>query len=241
MNKNLKQHGVFILILILTVLAIPSVAFANSAQPPSIIVLVANPPRDLEIHLDRDGQIIESRKNEKLLETTFSFHSYHFQKNEIYQFLVVTDGETLAIPIDTPLTGYNNLYTLDLKTNTVTQGRAPYKNALFIALRVVLTLLIEGLIFYAFGFRKKQSWIIFLLLNLMTQGALNIWLNSMFPTNGYIIFALVIGEFFVFLAELIGFTALIREQKRLKTAAYVILANFVSLVLGGYLITLLPL
>ncbi|BES63589.1 hypothetical protein SANA_00280 [Gottschalkiaceae bacterium SANA] len=241
MRKDLKKYEIFGLILLLTVLSIPSVAFANSAQPPSIIVLVSNPPKDLEIHLDRDGQIIEGKKTEKMLESSFSFYSYHFKKNETYQFCVIAEGEKIFIPIDTPLTGYNNLYTLDLKKNTVTQGRAPYKNALFIALRVLLTLLIEGLIFYAFGFRKKESWMIFFLLNLITQGALNIWLNSMFPTNGYIIFALVIGEFFVFLAELIGFTALVREQKRLKTAAYVIFANLVSLVLGGYLITLLPL
>jgi hypothetical protein len=195
----------------------------------------------MEIHLDRDGQIIESRKNEKMLETTFSFHSYHFEKDEIYQFLVVSNGETIVVPIDTPLNGYNNLYTLDLKTHTLTQGRAPYKNILYIALRVIFTLIIEGIIFFAFGFREKRSWVIFLALNLITQGALNIWLNSMFPSNGYIIFALVIGEFFVFLAELIGFTALVQEQKRLKTAAYVILANLFSLVAGGYLITLLPL
>ncbi len=241
MRMRLNHHGIFILLLILTFLTIPSIGFANSAQPPSIIVLVSNPPKDMEIHLDRDGQIIESRKNEKMLETTFSFHSYHFEKNEIYQFLIVSNGETIVVPIDTPLTGYNNLYTLDLKTHTLTQGRAPYKNVLYIALRVIFTLIIEGLIFFAFGFREKRSWIIFLVLNLFTQGALNIWLNSMFPSNGYIIFALVIGEFFVFLAELIGFTALVPEQKRLKTAAYVILANLLSLVAGGYLITLLPL
>ncbi len=241
MRKRLNHHGIFILLLILTFLTIPSIGFANSAQPPSIIVLVSNSPKDMEIHLDRDGQIIESRKNEKMLETTFSFYSYHFEKNEIYQFLIVTNGETIVIPIDTPLTGYNNLYTLDLKTHTLTQGRVPYKNILYIALRVIFTLILEGLIFFAFGFREKRSWIIFLVLNLITQGALNIWLNSMFPSNGYIIFALIIGEFFVFIAELIGFIALVQEQKRLKTAAYVILANLISLVAGGYLITLLPL
>lgn len=241
MRKNLKKYGLFSLILLLTVLSIPSVAFANSAQPPSIIVLVSNPPKDLEIHLDRDGQVIEGKKTEKMLESSFNFYSYHFKKNEIYQFSVSTEGETFFIPIDTPLTGYNNLYTLDLETHTVTQGRAPYKNALFITLRVVLTLLIEGLIFYAFGFRKKQSWMIFFILNLITQGALNIWLNSMFPTNGYIIFALVIGEFFVFLMEIVGFVLLLQEHSKKRRAAYVILANLVSLVAGAYLIMLLPL
>lgn len=241
MRKRLNHHGIFILILILTFLAIPSIGFANSAEPPSIIVLVSNPPTDLEIHLDRDGQIIESRKNEKLLETTFSFYSYHFEKNEIYQFLIVANGETIVIPIDTPLTRYNNLYTLDLKTNTITQGRVPYKNTLFIALRVVLTLFIEALIFYAFGFREKRSWIIFLVLNLITQGALNIWLNSMFPSNGYIIIALIFGEFFIFLAEMTGFLLLVQEHSKKRRAAYAFLANMISLVAGGYLLTLLPL
>lgn len=241
MMKKFHQTTVFFLLMILTILMIPSIGFANSAEPPSMIIVVSNPPKDMEISLDCDDQIIESRKTEKMLETSFSFYSYHFKGDQNYQLLVKANGETITIPMDVPLNRYNNLYTLSLKNKALTSGRVPYRNVLYVALRVIFTLIIEGIIFYAFGFREKRSWIIFLVINLITQGALNIWLNSMFPSNGYIVFALVIGEFFVFLAELIGFITLVQEQKRLKTAAYVILANLLSLVAGGYLITLLPL
>ena len=36
-----------------------------------------------------------------------------------------------------------------------------------------MTLLIEGALFFAFGFRKKLSWVLFIIINLITQGLLN--------------------------------------------------------------------
>lgn len=117
-----------------------------------------------------------------------------------------------------------------------------------LALQIILTLILEGIVFYLFGYRKKKSWLIFLALNLISQGILYIWLAQIntnalqrFTQSGYLILPLIFGEILVFLAELIGFLVFVNEHPRSKTAAYVITANLFSLIAGGYIITHIPL
>jgi hypothetical protein len=109
-----------------------------------------------------------------------------------------------------------------------------------VSLRIALTLLIEGIVFWLFGFRNKRSWIVFLAINLITQGALNIWLNGFLPLGSYLVVSLVFGEILVFIAEIIVFLALVKEHRHRRTLLYVSTANFLSLFAGGYIITVLP-
>ncbi|MBE0450942.1 MAG: hypothetical protein IBX70_08865 [Clostridia bacterium] len=79
----------------------------------------------------------------------------------------------------------NNVYTLDLSERTLTEGKLKLRTAALVGVRVAMTLILEALIFWLFAFRKKESWIAFLLINLMTQIALNVWITG-FPINlGY--------------------------------------------------------
>ena len=103
-----------------------------------------------------------------------------------------------------------------------------------------MTLAIEAIIFWLFGFRNKKSWIAFLIINIITQGALNIWLNGSAPLASYLFFSLIFMEFFVIIAEIIGFLAILKERGRGRTLLYVIAANLLSLLAGGYIITVLP-
>jgi hypothetical protein len=109
-----------------------------------------------------------------------------------------------------------------------------------VSLRIILTLIIEAIVFWLFGFRNKRSWIVFLIINLITQGALNIWLNGAAPLVSYLIFTLIFGEMLVFIAEIIVFLVLIKEHRPMRTLLFVITANFLSLFAGGYIITVLP-
>jgi hypothetical protein len=249
-------------LLLALIIGLAPAVFANSAEPPSILIIVPNAPHSMELAISigenydpqtigipygnqkttPEGEtIIPAKSQRQWLESSFRFYVYHLEPQKTYEILITVDGNTSRIPIENIKNRYNNVYTLDWKDKSLTPDRSPMRSVLFVFLRVALTLIIEGLIFYLLGFRKKQSWMFFLGINVITQGALNIWLNSMFPTNGYIIFALVIGEFFVFLTEILCFTLLLSEGSRIKRAGYAFLANLASLVAGGYLITLLPL
>jgi hypothetical protein len=237
----LKRRNILlcIFLLILTACAGTNICSANAAEPPSIIIIVPNAPEDLEITIGTT----EASRTDKAFESYFSFYSYSFQ-SDFYTLTVTTGDETFEITTDTPLDKYNNMYTLNLDNRTLTGGELPSRDIILVTLRIFLTLLIEAFVFFLFGYRNKISWLVFLAVNLITQSGLYIWLNGLTitPLTGefYIIFDLILAEILIFIVEMIVFLIFIKEHRRLRTAGYVILANLLSLILGGYLITVLP-
>ena len=114
-----------------------------------------------------------------------------------------------------------------------------HKVPLLIALRVMFTLIIEGFIFFLFGYREKRSWLVFLVVNILTQGGLNAMITG--PGLGaYWMIGFIFGELVILIVEMIAFLKLVREHKKSRTALYTVVANAASLVLGGLLITYLP-
>ena len=229
-----------ILTILLICIAMIQPCFANSAEPPSIIIIVSNAPDDLEVNIVSEALIYKGRKIDKVIETYFTFYSREMRNLNDYIFTVSTNNESYEIKLDKPLQNYNNIYTLDLKSHTLTEGKLLSRSIFLVSMRVLLTLVIEGLIFLLFGFKRKNSWVIFLIINLITQGALNIWINGVTPTQGYIIFGLIFGEIFIFIAEIIAFLLFVKEHTRLRIVLYILTANFISLIAGGYIITILP-
>jgi hypothetical protein len=216
---------------------VPScIAYANSAEPPSIIIIVRDAPKDLEINI---GSIVGYR-TDKTFESNYTFYSSELRKVADYTLHISTSGSSFEIKLSTPLKSYNNIFTLDLGSKTLTTGKSLSRSLTLLSIRIGLTLMIEGIVFFIFGFRKKISWIIFLIVNLLTQGTLYVWLNSYSPFNNYIIFSLIFGEILVFIVEIIAFLIIVKEHRRLRTFLYVIVANIFSLIVGGYLITILP-
>lgn len=230
-----------ILIMMLCMLILPITASANSAEPPSLVILVNNPPDDLSIIMISNKNQPEAVVRRAAWEGYYVFYSLDIQTNDEYKFKVTTNGESFECTINEPLQHYNNVFTLSLSNHELTSGKYPFRSVLLVSIRLLLTLFLEGIIFWLFGFRRKKSWLIFLAVNLITQGALNIWLNSggsLMPS--YLIFSLITGEFFVFVAEMIAFPILVDEHKKNRTLIYVFAANLISLIAGGYIISVLP-
>jgi hypothetical protein len=216
----------------------PSICYANAAPLPSILIIVPNAPDDLEIRLEPEN--LEARRDDKGLESHFKIYSQLLRSTE-HTVIITAGGTEFEILLDTPLDSYGNVYTLDLEKRTLTPGKSLSRSITNISLRVVLTLIIEGIIFFLFGYRRRWSWIVFLVTNIITQIGLNIWLDaSIHPLQSYIIFSLIFGEILVFIFEMIVFLILVREFPRGRTAVYVIIANLISLIAGGFIITILP-
>jgi hypothetical protein len=224
-------------LIILSFINIP-VCSANSAEPPSIIIIVPNAPKDLEISIGPDN--IKANRTDKVIESYYTFYSHDLRSAD-YTIKITTGNRAFEITPGAPLKSYNNIFSLDLENQTLTPGKSLPVSITLISFRIILTLIIEALIFYLFGFRKKKSWLIFLAVNLLTQGLLNIALSRSFnPLDSYIVFSLIFGEILVFIFELIAFLILVKEHRLLRTGLYVISANLLSLIAGGYLITVLP-
>lgn len=234
-----KNALLCIFLLALTAFAGSNTLSANLAEPPSIIIIVPNAPQDLEISIGD----IEGNRIDKTFESYFTFYSYLFQNIE-YTLTCTTGNTFFEITLDIPLNEYNNIYTLDLDRQILTEGELPSRDVLLVTIRIALTLLLEAMVFFLFGYRKKISWIIFLTVNLVTQGLLFIWLNSLYtsPLSGdfYIILTMIFAEILIFIVEMTVFLIFVKEHRRLRTAGYVLVANLLSLILGGYLITVLP-
>lgn len=171
----------------------------------------------------------------------YVFYSRDMQVQGDYVFQVTTGEESFEVIFNEPLKGYDNVLTLDLSRGTLKQGTYPLRSVILVGLRLLLTLLIEAAIFWIFGFKEKKSWLVFVIINLITQGVLNIWLNSgsaLLPS--YLMISLILGEIVVFVAEMIAFPIFIKEHTKPRILTYVFIANLISLIAGGYIISILP-
>lgn len=240
-SSAMKKSLLLIVLGILVVFVMPMQIWANSAEPPSLVILVNDPPEDLSIVLISDEEMPEATVRKVAWEGYYAFYSRDLEKEGRYVFQVSTGQDQFEWSPDEALQGYNNVYTLNVSEQVFTPGLYPLRTALLVSIRVALTLLIEGLVFLLFRFREKRSWMVFLAVNLITQGVLNIWLSnggSLMPS--YLLIALVIGEVFVFGAEMIALPLLIKEHKKSRILVFAIVANLASLVVGGYIISVLP-
>jgi len=241
MNKTKKRLRLTMILCALIISLMPATAIANSAEPPSLVILINNPPDDLSIVLVSNENQPEAIIRRVAWEGYYVFYSRDMQDRDKYTFKVTTEGKSFECTLNEPLQHYNNVATLDLTDQTLTPGKYALRSVLLVSIRLLLTLLLEGIVFWFFQFRQKRSWLPFLIINLVTQGALNIWLNSgdsLMPS--YIMIGLIIGEMFIFLAEMIAFPVFVKEHKTSRVLIYVVIANLISLIAGGYIITNLP-
>ncbi|SDH85309.1 hypothetical protein [Desulfosporosinus hippei] len=219
----------------------PTLAYANSAEPPGLIVILKNAPDDVSVSLVSTASIKDGRKSNTAWETYYAFYNRDIGNNQEVTLRVSGNDTSFdRIVGQEYLTGYNSIVTVDFPAQSIEAGKLLSRSILLVTIRVFFTLVIEGVIFILFGFRDRKSWIVFLMMNLLTQGILNLALNGVSPLNSYLIFNLIFMEFWVFIAEIIGVLVFIKEHGGFRRVSYVLVANLASLVLGGYLITVLP-
>lgn len=238
--KNFKVFTRSIILILFISILFVMPCYANSAEPPSILIIVPNAPDNLEIKLNVDGEIYQGRKTDKVIESHYTFYSREVRKSNNYKLMVNTKKEEFEINLNQLPRKYNNIFTLNLKTQNLTEGKLLSRSISLILIRLILTLIIEATVFWLFRFRNKKSWICFIIINIITQGALNIWINGFSPSVSYLIFSLIFAEIFIFIAEVIGFLVFCKEHSRMRRVLFVITANFLSLVAGRYIITILP-
>jgi len=245
MLSRRKTRYIALLLAAICLLACAATALANSAEPPGITVIVTNPPDDLTLTLRlRNGDTAPLEREDRAWESWFRFfyHSIPQSHDQLGKstLLAETGGvmTEYALPTDT-FGRYNNLLTLDIDEGTVMVGARPMRTPFLITLRVILTLLIEGAVFWLFGYRQRRSWLLFLIANLITQGLLNMAFTGP-HIGGYWLFGFILGEILVFAAEMTAFPLLLREHKKSRAILYAAAANLLSLALGGWLIASLP-
>ena len=101
------------------------------------------------------------------------------------------------------------------------------------------TLLIEGVLLLAFGYRSRRSWLVFLLVNLVTQGGFALYLAVTVLNHGVsgwsLLFYIPI-ELVITLAEVLLDRWLLTEKGKGRAMGYAIVANIHSATVGLLLI-----
>ena len=158
-----KFNKIIIWMLLFIIIMTPTLAVsANSAEPPGLTVVVYLPPNDLTLSIQfADGSTADARKlqkEQKAWETHFRFFYDGMFSDTLLKgsTLIITSSEKsfeILLPGET-FNLYNNLIVLDFKNETVTEGTNPIRSVLLISMRVILTLIIEGLVLFLYGWEK---------------------------------------------------------------------------------------
>ena len=153
-------------------------------------------------------------------------------------FRIAVSGPGGAQTTDEPFTRtvfYTHL-TYDWQTNTITSATSPagFYGLQFLS-TLVPTLIIEGILLWLFGFRARRDWLVFLIVNLVTQAGLHLWIATDLVSIGdsalqYLV--LLVAEVPILLVELAAYVFLLKEHSRLRRAAYAACANIASYALG---------
>lgn len=222
---------------------------ANSAEPPMVWIVVPGTYDTVEGVLIVDSYVVPAIVRENKFETYIRFYygsmaDYNRMEpldGSDAEFIITINRRQYSIRQDIRGDDYNQLYTLDMDTVTLVSGTTFVRNASLISLRVISTLILEGLIFFVMGYRQRRTWILFLIVNLITQGFLNIMINSGRPENVYMIFGLIIYETVIIIVEETVLLLSVKEKKKIRLFFTVLIANLLSLFLGGWFILNLPL
>ena len=253
----MKKKVLCVIAAVVFCLALPVGALANSAEPPCVTVLVLAPPGDLELTIEFDsaqGEEPQRLSGERILwEGCYRFYNHLWspwaaegaaQPTAVLQ--VDTGKESFSLPVEPQGFAFEgNVVTLDLRNQRLLYDQPWWRTPLLIGLRMVLTLALEGAVFWLFGYRQRRSWAVFLLVNLFTQGAVNLALHLLIPTGTD--YFVVLGLFFytpmellVLVVEIAAFCLLLRERTKGRAAGCAAVANLLSWGLGGLLLACLP-
>lgn len=250
-NKDTKPGSRICAILIIAYLMCLSFynsVSANSAEPPGFTIIVLNSSENLSLFLHLpNGSVTDIKVTEGERKGWEKYYRLYYkgsflQANKLKGAVLIVQSSSKSFQCTLPdetFDKYNNIFTLNMESETLTTGQDPLRVPVLVALRVVLTFFIEGAVFLLFGYRQKRSWLVFAVMNLITQAGLNAMLTGPDLSN-YWILGYIFGEIVILAAELTAFLILIKEFRKRRTALYVLVANMASLILGGMLITYLP-
>lgn len=131
---------------------------------------------------------------------------------------------------------YTNL-TYDYAANEIVESTPSWAPALLQFLfTLVPTLVVEGLLLLAFGFRWKENWLVFLLANLATQFGLHAALGGAFVTISshflFYLLVLAVPELITFAVEAAVYAKLLKGRTPRRRVLYALTANAASLLLG---------
>ena len=237
MMKPMRKYlSLFILIILFSFTA-HHISYAWSPSPYTFVFVFVNPPEDLTITPTREIEGVYSlRRHTRMWETRFIFtissHSELWYEGEISFQLSSEQYEELAIvlPVKPP---WREIVYVDLATQTFSMSPPAWRNIAIIVGWVLPLIALEILLFFAFGYRKKESWKLFVIENLIAQGffAGVLVLSSFYilrgrTLDGILLFLLIVAvRSAKLITECILYPLMAKEHNKGRAVGYVLTVN----------------
>lgn len=240
----MKKVLTFVIVFLMLAVLMPVRVYANSAEPPAVVIWSVNAPADTElIFTYSDGSTYAVEKNLRLWEKVWFLYEGEYPAAELT--LTVRSSKKsfdITLPEEKNAVSFKKIYTLDFDSETLTENVSPLRAPLYMLLRVMFTLIIECGFYYLVGYREKDSYIAFIAVNIITQMFVNFVINGGSLDIFYSLTPLIyIGmELLVFIFEMIVLPAKVEEKKTGWTLLWVFTANTVSMVIGGFALLFVP-
>lgn len=240
----MKRFLTFGVVFLLLTVLMPVRVYANSAEPPAMVILSVNAPSDTELVFNYgNGSDRTVRKSLRLWEKVWFLYEGEYPATELT--LTVRSSKKsfdITLPEENNDGSFKDIYTLDFEAETLTQNVSPLRAPLYMLLRIAFTLILECGFYYLVGYREKKSFIMFITVNLITQMFVNFVINGgsldIFDDGTLLIY---IGmELLVFIFEMIALPITVKEKKAGWTLLWTFTANNISMVIGGIALLFVP-
>ena len=224
---------------------------ANQVRTPSLSIFVINAPKDLKLFIQyRHSALPEPQEMQRASRYWETYYNYYYQRlpgrfDEDFfgAKLIVRSSQysyELPIPRDPQMRVNKRLLTLDLKQGTLVYGEPGWRGPLAVAGRVLLTLLLEGIVFFLFGMRAKSSWLIFLILNLITHSLLSSFLAHPFEAKADFFLTGFLSVWVILVEAAIYYFTFKEIELSPKALLLALVANLVGFFLGVWIMPYFP-
>ena len=249
----MRRAYMFIAVLAFAIAAfIPfGAASAKQVRTPGRSIFVINAPKNLKLFIQfRNSALPEPQEMQRTSRYWETYYNYYYQQlpgrfdeDFIGAKLIVRSSQysyELPIPRDPEMRVDKRMMTLDLKQGTLVYGEPGWRAPLSVAGRVMLTLVLEGVVFFLFGMRDRMSWLGFFILNLITHSMLSSFLVHPIEAKGDF-FMLVSYSVAIILVEAGIYYFTFREvELSPKMLLFALVANLVGFFLGNLIMPYFP-
>ncbi|VEU80845.1 hypothetical protein [Haploplasma axanthum] len=186
----------------------------------------------------------------KYLESKGNSHYYNFGYRMPRTFKVMIydlESNTMFITNEISVRAFDSSTTIDLsnlkveksdslviydQNITIREVHNYWKTLSGLLVRLVLTVIIEVFVLFLFSYKKKASYVLVIITNLITQIILTFGLFIAIYYNGSFAYiaALIIGEILVLLSEIVIYRLYLKEHGKYRSLLYAVVANILSLV-----------
>lgn len=253
-----RKLATALLLFVLLFASFPAAAWAiGPYQPPTLTVVVLGAPKGTEmtVVMHKDGETFHSpiECERRAWESYYRVYragvwqikdwygnAYDFRDAEL---VLRCNGEEKHVPLPEGLLherGFDETITLHYASGKLSYGLPGWRAPLLVGMRVLAALLIEGLFFWLSGYRDRKSWLLFLAINLVIHGALNVFCNGWINVNPDIYMVYYMGMIVSFLIECTAFLLLVDEYDSNRLISYLVRANLASHGANLLLISFLP-